>query len=264
MKSSGHCIIPFFFFAILLVSSPLQGFESRNQKLMAKSVEGSWQITNVKGQKLEAKGNLCFLNFDCLKKQMNGFAGCNYIHGKFNFKAKKRQLEFQPLASSRMACPEMQTESEILNSLSEIKTFSIQSGIDPEHPVLKLNTSNGQEVMTLVKMMPIDGKWTVVKINDSLVEGGENEIFLFFNSAQKQVHGKIGCNNYNASLEFSPKKPALVKIGPGITTMMACPDLDLEQSLLKALSEVVSFKKFSDRKAILSNAGGEILIELAR
>ena len=183
---------------------------------------------------------------------------------KFNFKAKKRQLEFQPLASSRMACPEMQTESEILNSLSEIKTFSIQSGIDPEHPVLKLNTSNGQEVMTLVKMMPIDGKWTVVKINDSLVEGGENEIFLFFNSAQKQVHGKIGCNNYNSSLEFSPKKPALVKIGPGITTMMACPDLDLEQSLLKALSEVVSFKKFSDRKAILSNAGGEILIELAR
>ena len=246
---------------LLSLTSPLQA--GKKKAVITKSVNGCWQICQVKGQNIAAQDNLCFINFDCLSKKMNGFAACNYIHGKFAFKARKKTLEFAPIASTRMSCPEIQTENAILDCLRETRQFAILNSDTSMHPVLNLMDANGKILLGLVKMMPLDGKWKVTKVNDSLVDENK-EVSLFFNSAKKNVHGKLGCNNYSAPLDFDPQKPFQLHIGQGIRTLMMCPDMAIEDALIQALQEVVSFKKFSDRKAILSNAKGKVLIELNR
>ena len=236
---------------------------SKKKNVVIKSVEGCWQICQAKGQDIPVEENLCFLNFDCLTKKMNGFASCNYIHGKFQFKAKKKTLEFAPIASTRMACPQAGIENEVLDCLQQTRHFSIKSNDTLPHPILELIDAQGNILLSLAKMMPIDGKWTINQANDSVLDTTK-DIFLFFNSAQKTVHGKLGCNTFSAPLDFNPEKPQRLHIGQGIRTLMSCPDMELENTLLQALQEVVSFKKFSDRKAILSNAKGKVLIELNR
>lgn len=254
-------LLSFLFLSTDARLSPLHAGTKKTS--IAKSVDGCWQIRQAKGQTVPALENPCFLNFDCLTKKMNGFAACNYIHGKFNFKARKRILEFGPVASTRMSCPDIRTEDEILSCLRQTRQFDILNSDTSAHPVLNLLDAEGTIMLSLVKMMPLDGKWKVSKVNDSLIDENK-DVFLFFNSAQKKIHGRLGCNTYSATLEFDARKPFLIHVGQGIRTLMLCQDMAVEDALLQSLNEVVSFKKFSDRKAILCNAKGKVLIELTR
>ncbi len=226
-------------------------------------IEGAWQIVEMQGKPVEAGENIPYINLNCLKKAMNGFAGCNYIHGTFRINTAKRHLQFGPVASTRMACPQMQLESNVLERLPQTASYRIESPEDG-NDLLVIHAQDGSEVMKLSRMMPLDGKWTVSKVEELEIPEQENETFLVFNSSQKMVYGNLGCNSYNASLEYTPQKKSLLKFGTGLTTLRLCEQMEMEKQLLQAFSQVVSYKKFSDRKAILCDKSGKVLIELTR
>ena len=231
----------------------------------AKDINGAWQVSEIKGVPVAESEKPPFLSFDCMKKKVNGWAGCNHIQGSFKFNPVRYQLHFSPIASTRMACPFMETENMLLQSLAEVSGYLSDTDKDG-HKRLVLYNDEGSEILEMTRMMPLDGRWNVVKVNDFAIENDGGEIFLIFDSYRKILSGQLGCNTYHASLICDLKKTSVIRIENGAVSLRMCaePDAEMETRLLQALEKVVSYKKFSDGKAILCDGGGNVLIELAR
>ncbi len=267
MKAKAYLLTALFLFATGFLAG--QASEAAHPKqagskkaLTMGTLSGEWQILKVQGETLPESEKLFSLNLDCLKKSVAGYTGCNYLNGKFGFKARKNQLEFRELSSTRMACPLAETESRIIEMLGKACTYEFSQ--DSNHgQKLELKDRNGNTLLTLNKMKPLDGRWDVSRIHDEKIEENQN-IYLIFNSSKKTLYGKTGCNNYSAPIEYDARKPSVLHIGQGISTMMACPEMEIEQKMLKALQEICSYKKFSERKAILCDTAGNIVLELTR
>ena len=229
----------------------------------AKDVNGAWRITEIKGVAVHTSEKSPVLEFDCMKKSLSGWAGCNHLRGNFKFNPIKYSIRLYPLASTRMSCPDMETEANLMQSLSQVSAYLSETDAEG-HKYLLMHDAEGNSLIKMIRMMPLDGKWIVATVNGQAVENTENEIFLLFDSYNKTLSGQLGCNTYSASLACDSKKTSVIRIENGLTTLRLCQDESLEKKLLQALEKVVSYKKFSDSKAILCDGGGNVLIELAR
>ena len=240
-----------------------QAFAGEEKRSLGRSVEGAWQVVEVQGVRVDAAEDIVYINFNGLKKALSGFAGCNYINGSFRINTVKRSLKMEAVASTRTACPQLDLESDILSLLQKTASYDIES-LENEGDLLILFAQDGSILLKLARMMPLDGKWTVVKVNETDLEDEDSEIFLIFNSSLKTVYGNLGCNSYHAPIEYTPQKKSLIKFGAGLTTLRLCQKMEIETQLLQAFQYVVSYKRFSARKAILCDKSGKVLIELSR
>ncbi len=80
-----------------------------------------WVLIEANGQEIEDdmlndKGNPTF-EFYVEEGRLSGYAGCNNLNGSF-YRAGKDVLHFDPLAMTRMMCPEMKLEDLITQSVS--------------------------------------------------------------------------------------------------------------------------------------------------
>lgn len=229
----------------------------------SKTVDGFWQVVQIRSKMLDPKDEEApYITLNSLKKNMSGNSGCNYIHSRIAVNARKRTLSFEAVASTRMACRNAERENEFMELLQKAALYRIEPNGNSED--LVLYAENDEFLLKLSRRMPLDGKWMVRKVNNKDLEKLGDDIFLVFNSAEQQIYGYLGCNSYNASMEYDAQKESLIKVGDGMKTLRMCDKMDVEDRMVRALSEIVSYKKFSDRKAILCNAGGKVLIELTR
>ncbi len=260
MKKVIGCFLVLGYIAVMQTAV----FAAERHKLStARDVNGAWRISEIKGSPVPTTEKPPFIVFDCMKKSLNGWAGCNHLQGRFKFNPIKYSIRLSPLFSTRMACPDLKVESALMQNLSQVSGYLSETDAEG-HKYLLLYDAEGNELLKMIRMMPLDGRWNVVKINDLAVEESGNEIFLLFDSYHKCLSGYLGCNNYSASLTCDPKKASVIRIESGITTLRMCADSDIETRLLQVLEKVVSYKKFSDGRAILCDSGGKVLLELAR
>ncbi|MDE5665390.1 MAG: META domain-containing protein, partial [Duncaniella sp.] len=91
----------------------------------------------------------------------------------------------------------------------------------------------------------IEGEWTITDVNGSAIKA-DNGPYIGFDTKENRVYGNSGCNNIGGSFDFNGKK-GQIEFGQMISTMMACPDMELEQSVLQALDSVESVK-FLDKE----------------
>ena len=63
--------------------------------------------------------------------------------------------------------------------------------------------------------------------------------------AEKTLHGTAGCNVINGSFNVDDANPVAISFPQVISTMMACPDMEVESRVLKALNSVQSFGKLA-------------------
>ncbi len=111
-------------------------------------LNGNWQITSVGGKKITTDDATLFIDIAELK--VHGNTGCNFFNGQlFINPDKSNAIDFSNLATTRMACPNMDQESAILLALEDAAS-AIQGS---EGRVMLLNTS-GKELMTL-KPLPV-------------------------------------------------------------------------------------------------------------
>jgi heat shock protein HslJ/uncharacterized membrane protein len=80
-----------------------------------------WVLIEANGQEIEDnmlndKGNPTF-EFYVEEGRLSGHAGCNNMNGSF-YRAGKNILHFEPLAMTRMMCPEMKLEDLITQSVA--------------------------------------------------------------------------------------------------------------------------------------------------
>lgn len=98
----------------------------------------------------------------------------------------------------------------------------------------------------------ITGKyWRLIEIQGKPVENTEGrEPHILFNTDNTFV-GSGGCNSLGGAFEV--KEPFRITFSQGRSTLMACPDMEVEDAFLKIIGEVDNYTVSEDGKTLSLN-----------
>lgn len=115
---------------ILLVFIAFVGMDGCNSsKSMAKINEIKWVLQTLNGKevKLSDPNSNMFIQFDVVEKRVDGRAACNRFFG--NYEMDGNSLKFSPMGATRMACPDLQIETEFFQTLDKVDAFTIKDNL---------------------------------------------------------------------------------------------------------------------------------------
>jgi len=92
----------------------------------------------------------------------------------------------------------------------------------------------------------LNAKWQIISIEDKAIDKKVNgkEPLFSFDLVNKQYAAITGCNNLMGGFEL--KSPNKIKFSRGISTMMACDNMEVEQGLSRILSDISQYKVSND------------------
>lgn len=115
-------------------------------------LNGEWNIVELNGNALDAGDTHPFIVFDMDRKIVSGNAGCNRMTGQIEFSdAQKNIIKFPQIATTRMACPDMKGEQELLQALNKVVRFAPENNAGPIEKIALYGTDN-------TKLMVIEKK----------------------------------------------------------------------------------------------------------
>ena len=106
--------------------------------------------------------NFLFIGFDTKTGQVYGNSGCNRLMGSFDVNAKPGQIDLGALGSTRMMCPDMTVEKNVLAALGQVKKYK---RLGKEN--MALCASSNRPVIVLqkkeasAKLADLNGKWMI-------------------------------------------------------------------------------------------------------
>lgn len=258
-------------FVSLCMTSALMGLSScastKNAATLS-SISGEWNIIEVNGTAVvPAPGQAFpFIGFDTKNGKVFGNSGCNRMIGSFDVNAKPGTIDLGAMGSTRMACPDMTVERNVLSALAQVKKYkklgkgNIALCGSSNRPLVVL-----QKKEATVKLSDLDGKWMIGEVaGEAIPEGMEKQPFIEFNISEKRLHGNAGCNIINGGFQTEEDNPSAISFPQVISTMMACPDMAVESSVLKALNSVRSFGKLENGGVGLYDADNNLVIVLVK
>jgi heat shock protein HslJ len=170
---------------------------------------------------------------------VNGSAGCNVFNGSYT--ASGAALTFGPLATTMMACPSPQdtVEAAYLAALGKSATYTATAD------TLTIYDAAGLEILLYNASSPAaitgmtwhlraynNGKQAVVSV---LIGTDPTAVF----GTDGTVSGNATCNQYNGPYTTTG---STIKIGPLVSTLMACPEQDQETQFLAALQAATTYQ----------------------
>ena len=188
------------------------------------------------------------------------------FRSSFDVNAKPGSLELGAMGSTRMMCPDMTTERNVLSALAQVKGYK-KAGKDK----LYLCNASNRPVIALekkeadVKLSVLNGEWKVKEVNGEAIPSGmEKQPFIAFDVKKKTIHGNAGCNLINGGFETNTSSAKSISF-PGVaSTMMACPDMETEGKILKAMNEVKSFDVLAGGGIGLYDANNALVLVLEK
>ena len=221
------------------------------------SLNGEWNIIEVNGSAIVPAENqeLPFIGFDTATGKVYGNSGCNRMMGSIDLNSKPGTIDMSRLGSTRMACPDMTTEQNVLNALGQVKSYKKLGKQNmalcnaSSRPVVVL-----QKKVSTVKLSALNGEWKIEEVNGEAIPSGmEKQPFISFDIKKKSIHGNADKEN-----------PRSISFPNVISTMMACPDMEVESKVMKAINEVKSFDVLSGGGIGLYNADGTLVMVLVK
>ncbi len=231
-------------------------------------LSGEWNITSIEGQNITGKSD-AFLGFDLKENRIYGNTGCNSIMGEISIDSlNPGQIVLSNVASTRMMCHDMDTETKILAALEKTSGFQASAnGIeltDKSGKVILSLEKKDEKQTTLASISSLEGEWIISKANGKDVEVVEKTPFLAFNITDKSVHGNAGCNVINGIIEQEENNESSLKLGQMMSTMMAGPGMEAEGDILAAIGKVSSFVFNADGSVSLNDVEGNEVILLTK
>ncbi|MGB0660589.1 MAG: META domain-containing protein [Mangrovicoccus sp.] len=101
-----------------------------------------------------------------------------------------------------------------------------------------------------------DAEWHLVSLNGAALEGEANLVF----PEPGRMAGLAICNRFSGGMDWSAGS---VKIGPLISTKMACPDMSGEMAVLAVLNDAERLEITGDQLVITNTAGDILVYKLA-
>ena len=141
-----------------------------------------------------------------------------------------------------------------------MKKFMMYALLIPAMAVSFWSCSNSK-----TNVQQLEGKWNITEVNGEAISTQENTPFMEFNMAEKKIHGNAGCNIFNTSLETDANDTSAPKIAQGMSTMMACPDMETESKILQAMTTVRAVKAGTDaNQMLLVDEAGKTVFVLSK
>lgn len=137
--------------SFILVLSMMMSCKS-TAKLTAtlSDLNGEWNIMTLNGKTPNSE-KAPFIGIDATTERLFGYAGCNRIMGQVEYpNSNKMNIRFINVATTRMACPDMTEEQELLKTLSNISRFEVDGNTKPITKIT-LFDMKGNPVITLKK-----------------------------------------------------------------------------------------------------------------
>lgn len=258
-------------FTIMCAISAVLAFSScRSQKeaVSVSDIDGEWNIIEINGVTVVPAPGKDFPNigFDTSTGKIQGYSGCNRMMGSFVINAKAGTIDLGNIAGTRMMCPDMTLETNVLNALKNVSgykkagTAKIALTNATNRPVIVLGP---REIV--LPITSLAGEWKIAKIGGvDIPTDLEKKPFINFDLKAKRIHGNTGCNMLNGGITTDENSPNSISFPAVAVTMMACPDMRTEQKVLDALHAVKSFDIFPDKSVVLYAEDGSQLLTLKR
>lgn len=232
-------------------------------------LSGEWNIIEINGTAVvpAAGQTFPFIGFETNTGRVYGNSGCNRLMGSFDTGGKPGQLELGQMGSTRMMCPDMTLEKNVLTALAQVKKFTklgdgqiALCGKSLKRPVMIL-----QQRLSDVSAADLNGRWKIVQAGgEDIPDGMEKQPFLELNVNEKRVHGNAGCNTINGGFVTDESNTSAISFPNLISTMMACPDMEVEGRITKALGEVKTFARLENGGFGFYNATGGLVLVLVK
>lgn len=114
-------------------------------------LDGEWSVIEMNGKTLDPAQTKQVIGIEAASKRLYGNGGCNRIMGQVEYTdAHKNIIKFPRVASTRMACPDMEGERELIQTLEKVVRFE---AVGKEKPVkeIALYSINNTKLMVLKK-----------------------------------------------------------------------------------------------------------------
>ena len=226
------------------------------------ALDGEWSVTAVEGKAVEAE-QLPYVGFDSEKSLVYGNAGCNLISGTYSVKGNTGKIELGNVASTMMACPNMELEQSVLKALNGVERIK---ATDADHLVLQDAKKNTllqlEKRFRIVPLEDIAGEWRILTVFGEKMPAMDETPAVNFDIEAKRIAAYAGCNRLSAG--FMPGETHGLTVGNVMSTRMACPDMTTEQNVTNALEQVKSYGMALNGNLLLFSAGGQQVMELMR
>lgn len=190
--------------------------------------------------------------------------GCNTLNGQMAVTPGGEMKPTGAFPTTMRYCPNAPYEIGVNMALSTVSTYKIEK-IENDY-LLTLENGSGKTTMTLTKsgISFINGAWTVTKVGDQTVTPDKG-LKLVIDVPEMKVHGNGGCNVINGNLFIDPAVQNSIQFKDLISTMMYCPNLELEQAFLVNLEQVeTASEEEGGNVALFKDAEGKTVIVLEK
>ena len=110
----------------------------------------------------------------------------------------------------------------------------------------------------------LNGEWNVVEINNKKVVPEVSTQVMIFDVSAKRISGHSGCNRFSGTIEYTDTHKNIIKFLQVASTRMACPDMEVEGKVMKAINEVKSFDVLSGGGIGFYSADGTLVMVLVK
>lgn len=256
-----------FFVIASVAATVLTACDGNEGKITANQLNGEWEpvwIYDVDS----IIGDIPFLGFDTKVEGLYGSTGCNRLMGTYTLSDADlcdcNRIEFNQVGTTRMMCEDMATEKAMLTALDNASYCSF------ENSIITISDSDRVPLLKLTKRpewKSIDGHWDIIEVNGTpakRLKQDSTETCMVFDMTEKRVSVEGSCNIINSNIIYDKEQQDSLKFSPAMTTLMACPDMTLEQNLIAAINEVRSFKFIVPDSLVLSDKEGSAVLTLKR
>lgn len=257
------------YLSMVAVVAAMSSCVSTKNLAQVSDLGGEWNIIEINGTAVvPAPGqSFPYVAFETNTGRVYGNSGCNRLMGSFDTNAKPGELTLGQVGSTRMMCPDMTLEKNVLSALSQVKKYTklvdgqlALCGKSLKRPILVLKPRKPD-----VSVTDLGGRWKITQAGgEAIPDGMEKQPFLELNVAEKKVHGNAGCNVINGAFVTDENNASAISFPNLISTMMACPDMEVEGRVTKALSEVKTFACLAEGGIGFYNAAGELILVLVK
>lgn len=119
----------------------------------------------------------------------------------------------------------------------------------------------------IVSIRDINGEWDIKKIGDMMVspetDSEEGTPYIGFDISTTRIYGYTGCNRLLGNFNLNTKPGSIDFINLGSTRML-CPDMSLEESVMKELNDVRGFRINGQGELNLINRNGASVMLLSK
>lgn len=232
-----------------------------DKSTMSEELDGEWIIESVASININSEENHPYVHFVPAESSFYASNGCNVLNGLFTVGANS-QITFHNVITTMRYCPETPYEREITRVLSDNSEVTVKIFTEDGNERMNFLGPDGNAMMTMRRpgMDFLNGNWRVAEINGE--EFNNSEMTIFFDMAERKVHGNTGCNSFNGDIYIDPVNTRTLSLTNMAVTMRMCPNLDQQRKFLVALEQATGAKAGNNGTAFLTDSAGKDVIKL--